>query len=222
MADVVEAMLTGFARASGSRRSPPRRTPATDGRRPRPPSRRPQAVLERAGADQAERRGTGPAGLDLGCGAQPRAGRRHRRQGPACPRHQADAPPAALRGLGAGRAGGDARSLGTQLRLAVSVFMARTYRPRLRLVEEKERFRDRERASTAAQFARLQESRRGPETSGLHLDTVRDLKRIEACWRRRPTRCSSAATCCGQAVWCSFPVLETPDRLSRRTIAVKY
>ena len=70
--------------------------------------------------------------------------------------------------------------LATQLRLAVSVFMTQDLQAALRLVEEKERFRDRERASTAAQFARLQESPRGPETSGLHLDTVRDLKRIEA------------------------------------------
>ena len=70
--------------------------------------------------------------------------------------------------------------LAAQLRLAVSVFMASDLRAALRLVEEKERFRDREQASTAAQFARLQEGRRGLETSGLHLDTVRDLKRIEA------------------------------------------
>ena len=70
--------------------------------------------------------------------------------------------------------------LAAQLRLAVSVFMASDLKAALRLVEEKERFRDRERASTAAQFARLQEGRRGLETSGLHLDTVRDLKRIEA------------------------------------------
>ena len=68
----------------------------------------------------------------------------------------------------------------SQLRLAVSVFMTEDLQAALRLVEEKERFRDLERASTEAQFARLQEGRRGPETSGLHLDTVRDLKRVEA------------------------------------------
>ena len=49
----------------------------------------------------------------------------------------------------------------SQLRLAVSVFMTVDLQAALRLVEEKERFRDRERASTEAQFARLRESRRG-------------------------------------------------------------
>ena len=68
----------------------------------------------------------------------------------------------------------------SQLRFAVSVFMTEDLQAALRLVEEKERFRDLERASTEAQFARVQEGRRGPETSGLHLDTVRDLKRVEA------------------------------------------
>ena len=67
-----------------------------------------------------------------------------------------------------------------QLRLAVSVFMTGDLQAALRLVEEKERFRDRERAAVAAQVTRLQEGRRGSETSGLQLDMVRDLKRIEA------------------------------------------
>jgi phosphate:Na+ symporter len=72
------------------------------------------------------------------------------------------------------------RHLLAQLRLAVAVFLAGDLRAALRLVEEKERFRALERAVTERQFARLQEGRRALETSSLHLDLVRDLKRIEA------------------------------------------
>jgi phosphate:Na+ symporter len=72
------------------------------------------------------------------------------------------------------------RHLLAQLRLSVAVFMAEDLRAALRLVEEKERFRTLERAVTERQFARLQEGRRAIETSSLHLDIVRDLKRIEA------------------------------------------
>jgi phosphate:Na+ symporter len=72
------------------------------------------------------------------------------------------------------------RHLLAQLRLSVAVFMAEDLRAALRLVEEKERFRTLERAVTERQFARLQEGRRALETSSLHLDIVRDLKRIEA------------------------------------------
>jgi phosphate:Na+ symporter len=72
------------------------------------------------------------------------------------------------------------RHLLAQLRLSVAVFMAEDLRAALRLVEEKERFRALERAVTERQFARLQEGRRALETSSLHLDLVRDLKRIEA------------------------------------------
>jgi phosphate:Na+ symporter len=50
-----------------------------------------------------------------------------------------------------------------------------------RLVAEKEQFRELERASTERHFARVREGRRvSIETSGLHLDVVRDLKRIDA------------------------------------------
>ncbi|MGQ3029167.1 MAG: Na/Pi cotransporter family protein, partial [Ferrovibrionaceae bacterium] len=49
------------------------------------------------------------------------------------------------------------------------------------LVAEKERFRELEREATSAHFARLREGRpESVETSGLHLDLARDLKRIEA------------------------------------------
>jgi phosphate:Na+ symporter len=67
-----------------------------------------------------------------------------------------------------------------QLRLAVAVLMSDDLQSALRLVEEKERFRDLERAAMERQFARLQEGRRQSETSALHLDVVRDLKRVEA------------------------------------------
>jgi phosphate:Na+ symporter len=67
-----------------------------------------------------------------------------------------------------------------QLRLAVAVFMGEDLRSALRLVEEKERFREFERAVTENQFADFPEGRDQAETSGLHLDVVRDLKRVDA------------------------------------------
>lgn len=67
-----------------------------------------------------------------------------------------------------------------QLRLAVAVFMGEDVQAALRLVEEKERFRELERAATADGFARLREGRHQPETRGLHLDLVREMKRVEA------------------------------------------
>ena len=67
------------------------------------------------------------------------------------------------------------------LRLAVAVFMSNDVDAARRLVAEKEQFRDLERISTEKHFARVREGRIASiETSGLHLDVVRDLKRIEA------------------------------------------
>ncbi|MGH6926177.1 MAG: Na/Pi cotransporter family protein [Propylenella sp.] len=67
------------------------------------------------------------------------------------------------------------------LRLAVAVFMSSDTDAARRLVAEKEQFRELERASTERHFARVREGRRvSIETSGLHLDVVRDLKRIDA------------------------------------------
>jgi phosphate:Na+ symporter len=67
------------------------------------------------------------------------------------------------------------------LRLAVAVFMSNDLEAARRLVTEKEQFRELERVSTEKHFARVREGRRASiETSGLHLDVVRDLKRIEA------------------------------------------
>jgi phosphate:Na+ symporter len=67
------------------------------------------------------------------------------------------------------------------LRLAVAVFMSSDVNAARRLVAEKEQFRELERVSTQRHFARVREGRVASiETSGLHLDVVRDLKRIEA------------------------------------------
>jgi phosphate:Na+ symporter len=67
-----------------------------------------------------------------------------------------------------------------QLRLAVAVFMDEDLPSALRLVEEKERFRELERAATESQFALTPEAGQHAETRGLHLDVVRDLKRVDA------------------------------------------
>ncbi len=67
------------------------------------------------------------------------------------------------------------------LRLAVAVFMSSDADAARRLVAEKEHFREMERNSTERHFARVREGRKASiETSGLHLDVVRDLKRIDA------------------------------------------
>ena len=67
------------------------------------------------------------------------------------------------------------------LRLAIAVFMSSDIEAARRLVAEKEQFRDLERVSTERHFQRVREGRVASiETSGLHLDVVRDLKRIEA------------------------------------------
>ncbi|HEX6015682.1 MAG TPA: Na/Pi cotransporter family protein [Geminicoccaceae bacterium] len=68
-----------------------------------------------------------------------------------------------------------------QLRLAVSVFMSDDLGTAFRLVEEKERFRELERAATERYFGRLGagDDRAGAAGS-VHLDMIRDLKRVEA------------------------------------------
>lgn len=67
------------------------------------------------------------------------------------------------------------------LALALNVFMAGDARMARRLLEEKVQFRDMERAASDAHMARLASGR--PETvatSSLHLDIIRDLKRINS------------------------------------------
>lgn len=67
------------------------------------------------------------------------------------------------------------------LKLSVSVFMASDLRSARQLVAEKEQFRDLEKLATERHFERLREGRsESIETTELHLDIVRDLKRIES------------------------------------------
>ena len=67
------------------------------------------------------------------------------------------------------------------LKLSISVFMASDLRSARQLVAEKEQFRDLEKRATERHFARLREGRsESIETTELHLDIVRDLKRIES------------------------------------------
>ncbi len=67
------------------------------------------------------------------------------------------------------------------LRLSVAVFMSSDLGAARKLVAEKEEFRDLERDSTERHFLRVREGHVASiETSGLHLDLVRDLKRIDA------------------------------------------
>lgn len=71
--------------------------------------------------------------------------------------------------------------LAANLRTAASVFMTEDSRAARLLASEKEVFRDLEAAATQAHFMRLREGRpETVETSALHLDVVRDLKRVNA------------------------------------------
>jgi phosphate:Na+ symporter len=66
------------------------------------------------------------------------------------------------------------------LQLAASVLMFQDLGSARRLVSEKERFRDFERAITKKHLDQLRSGRAAGDTSALQLDIVRDLKRIEA------------------------------------------
>jgi phosphate:Na+ symporter len=71
--------------------------------------------------------------------------------------------------------------LASHIKLAAAVFMSADMAAARRLVAEKDAFRALERSSTERHFQRLREGRPASvETSGLHLDLIRDLKRIEA------------------------------------------
>ncbi|MGH7114593.1 MAG: PhoU domain-containing protein, partial [Stellaceae bacterium] len=73
------------------------------------------------------------------------------------------------------------RRLGTNVRTAAAVFMTDDIRAVRRLLGEKEVFRDLETRATEAHFARIRAGRvESVETSALHLDMLRDLKRINA------------------------------------------
>ena len=67
------------------------------------------------------------------------------------------------------------------LRTAAAVFMTDDVRAARRLLAEEEMFRDLEARATEAHFARIRAGRvESRETSTLHLDVLRDLKRINA------------------------------------------
>ena len=65
--------------------------------------------------------------------------------------------------------------------LALNVFIAGDQRMARRLIEEKVQFREMERAASESHLARLRRGRiESLETSALHLDVLRDLKRINS------------------------------------------
>jgi phosphate:Na+ symporter len=67
------------------------------------------------------------------------------------------------------------------MRLAVSVFVTRDLAMARALVAEKDAIRAAERAATESHFQRLREGKVASiETSALHLDVLRDLKRVAA------------------------------------------
>jgi phosphate:Na+ symporter len=67
------------------------------------------------------------------------------------------------------------------LQLAMSVFLERRVRDAERLLREKAAFRDLEHRYTASHIARLQDqTAKSIETSSLHLDLLKDLKRINS------------------------------------------
>jgi phosphate:Na+ symporter len=71
--------------------------------------------------------------------------------------------------------------LNENLRLALAVFMTGDVASAQRLVQQKEVFRDLERDATESHFTRLREGRvQSIETSTLHLDILRDAKRINS------------------------------------------
>lgn len=71
--------------------------------------------------------------------------------------------------------------LETNLRMAASVFMTEDMRAARLLVDEKAAFRDLEASATEAHFRRLRDRNTGGvEAGALHLDLLRDLKRINA------------------------------------------
>jgi phosphate:Na+ symporter len=67
------------------------------------------------------------------------------------------------------------------LRLGMSVFLNGTVRDAQKLLEEKARFRDLERAYAATHLGRLSENTlQSMETSSLHIDLISDLKRVNS------------------------------------------
>lgn len=82
---------------------------------------------------------------------------------------------------GAGEIAGMLERLSETQRLAAAVFVSGDLRSARALIHEKEVIRDLETSATEAHFARLRAGRtESVETSALHLDILRDLRRINA------------------------------------------
>ena len=66
-------------------------------------------------------------------------------------------------------------------RLAFNVLVSRDPETARQLVEEKDRLRDLEKATSQSHFERLRDgTAKSVETSSIHLDTIRDLKQINS------------------------------------------
>jgi len=82
---------------------------------------------------------------------------------------------------GAGEIAAMLERLSETQRLAAAVFVSRDVRSARALIHEKEVIRDLETSATETHFARLRAGRKeSVETSALHLDILRDLRRINA------------------------------------------
>jgi phosphate:Na+ symporter len=112
---------------------------------------------------------------------QPRACGRHHRPGPARARGQEAAPRGRVLGRGLVEITALHQRVVDQMRLAVSVFVTRDVAMAKTLVVQKDAIRAAERAATESHFQRLRDGTVASiETSALHLDILRDLKRIAA------------------------------------------
>ena len=102
------------------------------------------------------------------------------------------------------------------LKLAFSVFMSGDAKIARRLVEEKVAIREAERAAAENHFARLREGLTASlETSSLHLDILRDLKRIfsHICATGYPV-----LEAAGELQPSRLKVLESPDSASGKLV----
>jgi phosphate:Na+ symporter len=81
-------------------------------------------------------------------------------------------------------------------RAAAAVFMTEDPGAARQLIGEKEVFRDLETRATEAHFVRRDARSESLEAGRLHLDIVRELKRVNAHLSAAPTQCSKAAANC--------------------------
>ena len=89
------------------------------------------------------------------------------------------------------------------MRLALNVFATRDIALARRLLAEKATMRTAELAAADSHYARLREGRRELiETSAIHLDVIRDLKRIN-----------------GHLTSVAYPILEAGGRAARQPVA---